>query len=82
VLDQANASLSALVAVARPEDIATAKAQIENASGVLQIADAAYKNTIVIAPSDGIITAVYISEGQIATQSAPAIEFLTTNNQQ
>ncbi len=81
VLDQANASLSALVATARPEDVATAKAQIENASGVLQIADAAYKNTIIVAPSDGIITAVYISEGQIATQSAPAIEFLALNNQ-
>jgi HlyD family secretion protein len=79
-LDQAKVSLSALVSAARPEDIATAQAQIENASGALQIANATYNNTTILAPGDGTITAVYITVGQIATPSAPAIEFLELSN--
>ncbi len=69
-LDQANASLTALVATARPEDVATAK-------GALEIAQAAYNNTIITAPADGTITSVTIAEGQIATPNAAAIELKT-----
>jgi len=79
-LDQANASLTALVSAARPEDVATAEAQVENASGALQIAEASYKNTIISAPGDGTITAVYISQGQIAVPNASAIQFLGLSN--
>ena len=76
VLDQAKASLSGVVANARPEDVASAQAQVENASGALQIAEAAYNNTVILAPGDGTIKAVYITEGQIATPNSPAIQFL------
>jgi multidrug efflux pump subunit AcrA (membrane-fusion protein) len=69
-LDQANASLAGLVATARPEDVATAK-------GALEIAQAAYNNTIITAPSDGTVTSVTIAEGQIATPNAAAIELKT-----
>ncbi|MBI3888866.1 biotin/lipoyl-binding protein [Candidatus Nomurabacteria bacterium] len=75
VLDQANASLSALVAAARPEDVAAAQAQVNNAQGAVQIAQAAVQNTIITAPADGTVTSVAITPGQIATPNAPAIEF-------
>jgi len=74
-LDQANASLTALVAAARPEDVATAQAQVDNASGAVQIAQAAFQNTIILAPSDGTVVSVAIAPGQIATPNSPAIEF-------
>ena len=82
VLDQANASLAALVTAARPEDVATAQAQVDNAEGAVQIAEAAYENTIITAPADGTIVSVAIAPGQIATPNAPAIEFisLTSSN--
>lgn len=76
VLDQANASLAALVSAARPEDVAVAKAQVDNAQGAVQIAEAAYKNTIITAPAAGTIISVSITPGQIATPNSPAIEFL------
>lgn len=77
VLDQANATLSALVATARPEDIAVAQAQVDNASGAVQIAEAAYKNTIITAPADGTVLSVAITPGQIAVPNASAIEFIS-----
>ncbi len=66
-LDQANAALTALVSAARPEDIAGAQAQVE-------IAQAAYENTVIVAPADGTVTAVLVAPGQIATANAGAIE--------
>jgi multidrug efflux pump subunit AcrA (membrane-fusion protein) len=69
-LDQANASLASLVASARPEDVATAQ-------GALEIAQASYNNNIITAPSDGTITSVTITVGQIATPNAAAIELKT-----
>jgi len=67
-LDQANASLAALAATARPEDVAAAK-------GAVEIAQAAYENTVITAPTDGTIVSVAIAPGQIAIPNAPAIEF-------
>ena len=75
VLDQANSSLNALVSAARPEDVAVAQAQVNNADGAVQIAEAAYENTIIVAPTDGTIMSVSITPGQIAVVNAPAIEF-------
>jgi len=75
-LDQANASLTALVTAARPEDVSVAEAQVHNAEGAVQIAEAALSNTIIVAPTDGKIVSVAITPGQIAVPSAPAIQFL------
>ena len=79
-LDQANASLVALVTTARPEDVAVAQAQVDSALGAVQIAEAAYGNTIIIAPSDGTVTSVTITPGQIAVPNSPAIEFISNNS--
>jgi multidrug resistance efflux pump len=79
-VDQANASLTALATSARPEDVAIAQAQMDNASGAVQIAQAAFQNTIITAPSDGTVTSVAIVPGQIATPNAPAIEFISSSN--
>lgn len=80
ILDQANASLAALVSSARPEDVAVAQAQMNSALGSVQIAEAAYKNTIITAPSDGIVTSIVINPGQIAIPNASAIELKTNNS--
>jgi multidrug efflux pump subunit AcrA (membrane-fusion protein) len=77
-LDQSNASLTALVTTARPEDVATAQAAMDNASGAVQIAQAAYENTIIVAPSDGTVVSVAITPGQIAIQNSSAINFSST----
>lgn len=74
-LDQAKASLTALVTAARPEDVAIAKAQMNNAAGAVQIAEAAFQNTIIVAPSLGTVVSVSITPGQIAIPNASAIEF-------
>ncbi len=76
-LDQANSNLQLIASGARREDIAIAQAQVENSFGSLQIANAAYNNTIITAPTDGVVTAVYIAEGQIAASNAAAIEFIS-----
>ncbi len=78
ILDQAKATLAQTVSAARPEDVAQAQAQVDNAAGALQIAQAAYDNTVIKAPNDGKITAVSIAPGEIATPNTPAIEFLAT----
>jgi multidrug efflux pump subunit AcrA (membrane-fusion protein) len=74
-LDQANASLTALATTARPEDVAMAEAQMNNAQGAVEIAQAALQNTIITAPEDGTVVSVDIAPGQIATPNSPAIEF-------
>jgi multidrug efflux pump subunit AcrA (membrane-fusion protein) len=70
-LDQANASLTALVTAARPEDVTAAE-------GAVEIAQAAYDNTIITAPEDGTVVSVAIAPGQIATPNAPAVQFTST----
>jgi multidrug efflux pump subunit AcrA (membrane-fusion protein) len=59
--------------------IAQAQAQVDNAQGAVQIAEAAYNNTIIKAPSLGTIISVIITPGQIATPNAPAIEFMSSS---
>ena len=80
-LDQANANLASTVSTARPEDVASAQALVENANGALQIAQAAYSNTIITAPGDGTVTAISVAPGQVATPNAPAIEVLASTSQ-
>ena len=76
-MEQSQALLKQKVSKARPEDIAIAQAQVNNAYGAVQIAEAAYQNTIITAPSDGTIISVSIVPGQIATPSGAAIDFLS-----
>lgn len=75
-LDQANANLNSIITTARPEDVASAQAQVNSMLGAIQIAEAAYNNTIITAPSDGKVTSVAVTAGQIAVPNAPAIGFI------
>ena len=71
---QSQASLTLKTSSARPEDVAAAQAQVSNALGAVQIAEAAYSNRIITSPGDGIVTAVYITVGQTASPNTPAID--------
>ncbi len=57
--------------------IAQAQAGVSSALGAVQIAEAAYNNTIIKAPADGTVTSVAISVGQIAVPNAIAIGFIS-----
>jgi multidrug efflux pump subunit AcrA (membrane-fusion protein) len=72
-LEQAQAQLNAKVALARPEDISIAKAQINSATGALQIAQGLYNNNFIYAPTDGVVTVVSVKEGEIAMMNQKAI---------
>jgi HlyD family secretion protein len=74
--DQAKAALDVVVSAARPEDVATAHASVENARGALQVAEAAFANTQIVAPFRGLVATVFIAPGQIAVPNAPAIEVI------
>jgi len=78
-LDQSQALLKQKTSTARPEDIAIAEAQVNAAYGAVQIAEAAFQNTIITAPADGTIVSVSITPGQIAVPNASAIELKTNN---
>lgn len=74
LIAQAESNLNVVTAAARPEDVAAAAAQVENARGALQIAQSVYDQRRIIAPGDGTITAVRVSAGQMTAANAPAIE--------
>jgi HlyD family secretion protein len=75
-VEQATANLSAVVTAARPEDVASAQAGVNNAAGAVQIAQAAYDNTVIKSPTTGSVTAVNIAPGQIALPNVSAIQLL------
>ena len=72
-LEQAQAQLNAKVALARPEDVSIAKAQVNSATGALQIAQGLYNNNFIYAPTDGVVTVVSVKEGEIAMMNQKAI---------
>ncbi|HEX4798983.1 MAG TPA: biotin/lipoyl-binding protein [Candidatus Paceibacterota bacterium] len=74
---QAEANLNSVVASARPEDIATALAQVEAARGALQVAQSAFDMRKITAPVDGIVTAIRITAGQSIVANAPSIDMGT-----
>ena len=78
-VQNAKTSVAAVTTTARPEDVAVAKAQMNNALGALQIAQAAYNNRTLVAPGDGVVTALRISAGESVSPNLTVIE-LTGNN--
>lgn len=72
-LEQAQTMLDVKLAAARPEDVAIAKAQIDSATGALQIAQGSYNNNFIYAPADGVITVVNIKNGEIGTMNQKVI---------
>lgn len=76
-LRSAKADLDQKLAPARPEDVTSAKSQLDNSKSSLQSAENNYDNTIVRAPFDGVVAQVGIQEGDVAGSSA-AVAVLTT----
>lgn len=75
----AKASIGTTSSVSEAQ-IAQAQAQVNSALGTVQIAEAAYDNTIITAPADGTVVSVSIAPGQIATVNAPAILFTSNTS--
>jgi len=79
-LEQAQATLTAKQATARPEDVAIAKAQVDSATGALQIAQGAYNNNFIYAPADGVITVVNVKIGEISNMNQKAVGMIVKLN--
>ena len=73
-IDSAQANLNQKIAGARSEDLQIAQAQVQSTQGALQIAQGNYNNTLITAPTDGIITNITTTAGQTITANAPVIE--------
>ena len=65
--NQALAQVDAKKAVARPAEVALARAQVQAAQGQVAAAAAVYENTVLRAPADGTITSIDIKLGEQAT---------------
>jgi RND family efflux transporter MFP subunit len=71
----AESQLALKRAGARPQDIASARARVAEQAARVQRARAAYGDTQLLAPVDGIITKVLVKQGE-ALPSGPAITML------
>ena len=82
-LAQEEASLATLLAGASDERLAIAEAQVEQARIALEDALHAVDNASLVAPFDGVVTAVYLTAGEYAAgSSGPAIELLDRSSLQ
>lgn len=79
-LAQAQANLTNLLDGPSEEQITIAKAQVEQARISLEEAQANLKNASLVAPFDGLITDVYLAQGELV--SGPAAELVDTSNLQ
>lgn len=77
-LAQAKASLAALLEPASEEAVASARAEMEQARLTLIDAQESLAAATIAAPFDGVVTAVYVQEGELA--SGTVVE-LVDNNQ-
>lgn len=66
MIDQRAAELALKKSQARPADVSLAEADILQAQGQLELANASYENTVLRAPADGTITSVDIKIGELA----------------
>ena len=71
-LTQAQDNLQLLETPARPEDIAAANAQVEEAAAALQTAQDALSKSVLTAPIDGVITSVDTKVGETVAGSSLA----------
>jgi HlyD family secretion protein len=61
------------------EDVAVAEAQVQQARTALARATLALDRSELLAPFDGMISAVYLHAGEWATPGAPVLEILDTS---
>lgn len=76
-LSQSESSLALTKAPARPEDIATAKAQLDNAKSSLESAQYNYDQSFLRAPFDGVVAQVNVSEGDLANAATVVASIIT-----
>ncbi|MFB0536499.1 MAG: HlyD family efflux transporter periplasmic adaptor subunit [Anaerolineae bacterium] len=74
----AQAQLELTKAGSRPEDVAVVEAQMQQAHTILEKAKQALPRGQLLAPFDGTISAVYLSQGEWAEAGAPVVELLDT----
>ncbi|MFA7192150.1 MAG: efflux RND transporter periplasmic adaptor subunit [Candidatus Paceibacterota bacterium] len=79
-VSSAEAELALKKAIARPADVALAEADILQARGTLEQAQANYENTIIRAPADGTITSVDIKVGELASTSKQVVMLQDVSN--
>lgn len=79
-VDSAQALLNLKKAQARPADVQAADAQILTAQGQILSAQAAYDNTVLRAPTGGVITRVDIKLGEQVTALKEAMVLQDVNN--
>jgi len=70
---QAQAQIDQLAALPRPEDVAVAKAQLAEAQVALAQAQDLADDLRLLAPYDGVVTAVHVHRGEWATIGQPAV---------
>lgn len=75
-LAQAEAALETLLTGPSEQTIAIAEAQVEQARISLEEAQSAYSKTQLVAPFDGIVTDLYVAEGEYAT--GPVLDLMDT----
>ena len=73
------ARLDLAKAGARAEDVAIAEAQVQQARTVLERAVLAISRSQLLAPFDGMVSAVYLSPGEWAGPGVPVVELLDTS---
>lgn len=69
--DSTKTQLSLLEESMAPGGIAAAKAQVEQAEAMLSLAKSAFDNTVITSPTDGVVGAISVKEGQIAGPGVP-----------
>ncbi|MEI6352383.1 MAG: efflux RND transporter periplasmic adaptor subunit [Candidatus Nomurabacteria bacterium] len=79
-LSSAKSSLDQLKAGSTDERIKSLKAQVEQANANLISAKASNSKNSIVAPFDGVVTAININLGEISSPNSPAINLISSNN--
>jgi HlyD family secretion protein len=74
--DAAQAQLDLLLAGATDEQLADVEAQVAQARAALELAELSLKYAMLCAPCDGVVAAVNVTAGEMASAGRPAITLL------
>lgn len=77
-LTSAQAALALKQTPARPEDVAAAQAQVDQANAMLQVAQNSYSNGILVSPIDGVVASTNVKVGEVAGPGKPAIALISS----
>jgi HlyD family secretion protein len=77
--DAAQAQLDALLAGATEEQLADVEAQVTQAEAALELAELALERATLYAPLDGVVAAVNVTAGEMASAGLPVITLLDTS---